>query len=493
MGTYPWVSSMRRRLSPHAATGFLILVACYGYFLPVIDNVNSSSRMNLVYAIADQGTIRIDDYHRNTIDKALFEGHYYTEKSIGPSIVALPTYIVFRTVSVLTGITERPEPAGDGWGYPRRYHAMALTLVTFVTVAIPSAAAAVVLYAFLRRRVSPQVAFLIMLAYGLGTIAFPYSSEFYSHQLAASSMFAAFFLLWRIVVEGARPAGAWLAGALMGLAVITEYVTVVLALLILAWVLFEGHGRSILARVIAAAIPWGLLLAGYNLAAFGTPLPVGYAYTVHFSDVHIQGFMGLTMPRWDRLYGITFSPYRGLFFLSPFLMLAGYGFYLMWRVHQHALVLLLAGITVSLLLYNASYVMWTGGVAVGARHLIPMLPFLCVPVAWAVQRMSSSRLWKPVAVALIVLSITMVWIHSISGWDFPPETVERPLTDYALPLLIKGDLALNLGVVLGLNGHASLIPLIAMVVGIAIVVPRLLARVEPHGGRSDRARASAAP
>lgn len=470
---------MRRRLSRYATTGFLILIVCYAYFLPRIENVNSTSRMNLVYAVADQGTIRIDDYHKNTVDKAFFDGHYYTEKSIGPSVVALPVYVAFRELAVRTGMADPPEIYTPAGGYTLRYHAMAVIVVAFLTVSIPSAVAATLLYAFVRRWVTPRVALVTMLAYGLATVAFTYSSQFYSHQMAASAMFAAFFILWRVVAEGARPAWAWLAGALTGFAVITEYVTVVFAALMLAWVLYERRSVSLAARAIGAAVPWGLLAAAYNVAAFRTPLPVGYSYTVHFADVHSQGFMGFTLPSWTALYGITFSPYRGLFFLSPFLLLAGYGFFLMWNAGQRWLAALLASMCAILLLYNASFVMWSGGFAVGPRHLIPMLPFLCVAVAWALQRATTSVTLKVGSAALIAVSVAAVWIQTLGGSDFPADTVTRPLTEYSLPHLLQGDLSLNVGMVLGLGGLASLIPWMVLVLTIAIMVPRVLPHVEP--------------
>jgi hypothetical protein len=75
---------------------FVVLLAIYGYFFPRLNNWESNSRMDLVYALGDEGTIRIDDYHLNTEDKAFFEGNYYTEKSVGPSLTALPFYMLFR-------------------------------------------------------------------------------------------------------------------------------------------------------------------------------------------------------------------------------------------------------------------------------------------------------------------------------------------------------------------------------------------------------------
>jgi hypothetical protein len=81
---------------------FLFLLTCSGYFFPRLSNWESNSRMDLVYALGDEGTIRIDDYHLNTEDKAFFDGHYYTEKSIGPSLTGLPIYMTF------TGLVRLP-------------------------------------------------------------------------------------------------------------------------------------------------------------------------------------------------------------------------------------------------------------------------------------------------------------------------------------------------------------------------------------------------
>jgi hypothetical protein len=492
---------MKRRLSPYAAAGFLVLIACYGYFLPRVDNPNTTSRMNLVYALADQGTVRIDDYHRNTRDKAYFGGHYYTEKSIGPSVIALPVYVVFRELVVASGLAERPETDGSGTGYSRYYHAMAVVFVTFVTVSIPSATAGLLLYLFVRRWVSPRVALLVMLSYGLATIAFPVSSQFFSHQLAASAMFAAFYILWRKVREGAKRPSAWLAGALMGFAVITEYIMAMVCLLIIACALHQRRifcARSILPRVVAAAVPWGLLMAGYNLIAFGTPLPAGYSYTVNYADVHAQGFLGLTLPSLHALYGITFSPYRGLFFLSPFLLLALPGLLLMWRSGERSLGLLVSANSATLILYNASYVVWWGGASIGPRHLVPMLPFLCIPVAWSLQYAASVSAVKIAAAVLIGTSVAMVWAQSLGGWLFPLSSIERPLTQYSLPALLEGELSPNLGMALGLDGHASLVPFALMVCLLALMMRWVFERPEvavegTHVPSRDKADRGASP
>ena len=205
---------------------FLFLLTCFGYFFPRLSNWESNSRMDLVYALGDEGTIRIDDYHLNTEDKAFFEGHYYTEKSIGPSLTALPFYVLFRALVRLPPLArlangettlgalpslERvyaehrlPKPGTPGAGHAPVYHAMALTFVTFFSVAIMSAILGVAVYMMAARLSSrPRNALVLALVFGLGTPAFAYSNELYQHQAGAFGAFVGFFLLWRVVKEGA--------------------------------------------------------------------------------------------------------------------------------------------------------------------------------------------------------------------------------------------------------------------------------------------------
>ena len=66
---------------------FAILLASYAYFWHGRD-WNSASRLMLTYALVDRGTIRIDGTEDQTHDIALREGHYYTDKTPGFSLLA---------------------------------------------------------------------------------------------------------------------------------------------------------------------------------------------------------------------------------------------------------------------------------------------------------------------------------------------------------------------------------------------------------------------
>jgi hypothetical protein len=161
-----------------------------------------------------------------------------------------------------------------------------------------------------------------------------------------------------------RP-GQWrlaLAGFLLGYAVITEYPAALIAgaILIYALLLLKDI-RSFVGILLGTCLPL-LLLMGYSWAIWGTPFTTGYAYSALFPEHFSSGILGVTYPRLEALGGLTFSPYRGLFFLSAFLLLSIPGFYFLWskpdRRKEFALILWGAA---SVLLFVSSIPQWDGG------------------------------------------------------------------------------------------------------------------------------------
>jgi hypothetical protein len=473
---------------------FLVVLVCSGYFFPRLSNWESNSRMDLVYALGDEGTVRIDGYHLNTEDKAHFRGHYYTEKSIGPSLTGLPFYEVFRALALLPPLRriangsstlgslpsleqvyaehQLPKPGTPGSGHPPIYHAMALTFTTFFSIALMSSMLAAVVY-LMAARLSrePRNALVVAFAFGLATPAFAYSNEFFQHQAGAFGAFVGFFLLWRVMKEGASKKYLWVVGVLFGYAAASEYVLAVILTGVVVWAVVRTRSLELLLRVAAGAAPWLVATGVYNVLAFGTPIPVGYRYSIF--GIPAGSLFGLVPPSWDSVVGITFSPYRGLFLLSPFLLLAPVGFYAMMRQDRtRELAIVLSTICVLIFAYNACYWVWDGGGAIGPRFLVPMLPFLVLPIATVLD--AAKRFWQWAAIwVLVLVSAAEVWIQFLAGNNFPPDTFRSPILDYALPLLGRGELRFNIGNVFGLSGFWALVPLVASVAIILIAVPRV--------------------
>ena len=76
---------------------FFILVGSFAFFWHSRD-WNSASRLMLTYALVDRGTIQLDGLEDQTGDKAMFQGHYYTDKLPGFPLLAAVPYAVAKAV-----------------------------------------------------------------------------------------------------------------------------------------------------------------------------------------------------------------------------------------------------------------------------------------------------------------------------------------------------------------------------------------------------------
>ncbi len=442
---------------------FLLVFLCYSYFFHFIgrESWNVSSRLNLTYALAEYGTFRIDPYHHNTGDKVFFRGHYYSDKAPGLSLLAVPGYLFFKRAGVES----------------ERYMRYWLTLLT---VGLPSALAAAVFYGLtgIFGDLSPRTRLAAALAYSLGTLAFPFSTVFYGHQAAAAFGLAAFFILARLR-RSPRPEPfplLFFSGFLAGYAFLADFPAGIIL------VLTAIYAASILRRrvgiffwLLGAALPIGFLLF-YNNACFGSPFTS--SYSLHQTYSHSAGFLGITLPRIEVLWGITFSPYRGLFFQSPVLLFALPGFYLFFRhpgTRTECLVCLLA--VLGFFFFNAGYEYWDGVGSTGARFMIPALPFLALALA------RPARKW-PLRFAVLAL-ISVVFMLVVAATEPRAEwRVKNPLFFFNFFLFLQGRLADNLGGLFGLKGWTSLLPL--LVAGAAVATA--LRRVAPalRGRETDR-------
>jgi Gpi18-like mannosyltransferase len=454
---------------------------CFSYFLPHWD-WNQNSRLDMTVAAVDHGTFAIDQYQGNTGDKDFFRGHYYSSKAPGQSLMAIPVYLGYETF--MNAIGEPPmDPPDD----------MAVKAVVIVATTTIPATLLLLLFFWFLGYLSSSVAnrALVTLALGLGTNIFSYSQQLFGHVPAAASLFAGFVLIY-ILAHPDRPRNAWtdrlmanpeltamLAGLALGMAILIEFPTAIIAFLIGLYALRRLPFRVVPYVAVGAAPPLMMLLA-YDYAVYGNPLTLGYASgaSVSYSSQAQQGFAGIVWPpKWDAIDGMSFDPYRGLFFLSPFLLLAFPGLRF-WRERGDRQWPLFLAIPVVFFFLMTMFVSWWGGLTVGPRYLIPMIPFLAVPCIFALDRVSTLAgrdVVRNLVYVLIGISIANTWIQTIAGTSilFPPENNHDPLFTASLPALARGEIYLNHGMDLGLTGPGSLIPLFLLLVlwSAAVFVP----------------------
>jgi len=472
---------------------FLILLACYVYTFPRWADWNQNSRLNLTMAIVDRGVLYIDDYylgHTQTGDYAEYDGHVYSDKAPGTALLGVPFYWAFRTATGgeafhwLAGRLQGSDALGatlteGGTGVlpGKVYAAMALATVTLGVVAIPAALLGVLLYRF-SRLVTPAALPRAgaTLLYGLATSAYPYAGSFYGHQMVAATLFAAFALTHRIASGRGGALSTLGVGLLLGWAVISEYPAALIAGAIAVYLIARIPRKAHLGWAVAGATLPGALWMAHNLAIYGRPITFGYSYSTLYMDKHNVGFLSLSYPTIGALWAITFGSFRGLFYLSPVLLLALPGFAILARRREiRPEVLVCAWAIVAFLAFNASSVMWEGGFAVGPRYLVPMLPFLVPPLVAAIEYLGRHVAGRALTAVLAAWSFLAVWAETHGGQSFPDWTPD-PLFRYSLVRLWQGDVARNAGMLLGLSGLASLIPL-ALVIGVLLAaLIRLIGR-----------------
>lgn len=430
---------------------FLLVFGVYAYFYQA-GGWNQNSRFDLTRAIVEQGTLAIDAFHENTGDKAQRGGHWFSDKAPGLSWLAVPTYAVVHRL--------RPGAVVAG-SY----------LATLFALGLPSALAALQLYA-LGKGLGGSSTWSagIIVAYALGTLALPYSTIFYGHQLAAALGVGAFALVWR----RRWPA---LAGLLVGLAVCVDYTSVVLLIVVVGSAVVRLGGRGT-AWLLAGGTPAAIALGAYHASAFGHPLALPYNFVLQ--EHRLSGwFMGIGPPDPHVALALLFGSYRGLFHGAPWLVAGLPGFVVLYRRGHRAEAVACATVFVSYLLLNAGLVDWGGGWAMGPRYLIPAIPFLAIGamglvLAWPAGSPARRRL-AYVGAGTAAFSGAMMLVGTAVRPDVPL-TVERPFRDFLIPSFLHGRLARsnhpidgegisgrraawNLGHKAGLDRLATLVPL----------------------------------
>ncbi len=462
---------------------FCLLLACFAYTFPRWADPNQNSRLDMVIAVVEDGTFQIDRYVANTVDYARVGGHYYSDKAPGAAFLGIGVYAVLDRVldlPVIAPLTERLETnaafvstlRADGSGIfaEKVRFAAAQVALSFILAALPTAGIGVLLDRTLTQfGAPPRLALAAALGYGLLTPAFAYANAFYGHQLSAALLLLAFYLM-RPGTGAAGRGRLALMGLLLAYSVITEYPAILIAGLLSGYLLHRllREGRAwasgwFALGAVAVAIPW----LAYNTAVFGAPLALGYSNSELWLTEHGRGFMSLSWPSLEALWGITFSPFRGLFVLSPVLLLAGPGLWCWWRARRgRAEFWVVLSSLLAFLVFNASSGMWWGGFAVGPRYLLPALPFAALAWAFAAHHWRRPWFWALTA-GLAAWSFIATWGLALAGQAFPPDSLRNPLVEYAWPNWVAGNIARNFGTVLGLPGLLSLLPLLALVLALA--------------------------
>jgi hypothetical protein len=431
------------------------------------------------------GTPTIDAYHWETRDESYYRGHYYSVKAPGLSFLTLPLYKGLDAVD-FQALSGRAARTADRHGAGRWVQAGFVvglygndkertlrtrktinesTVVVWALGLLGVLAPAMTLLLLVRwcaERVEPGTGTAVAIVLGMGTLILPFATLFFGHVLAAFLGFAAFAVLWKEREGPSQLLLVALAGLIAGLAVTTEYPLAIAGAIVGLYAISRGpavkRGLVYGAGVIVGVLP----VLAYNLWAFDSITHFSYENAVSYQGdsghdvigLNDEGFFGIGVPDPHVALKLLFSA-KGLLTLSPVLALGAVGAVLLYRRGRRAEALVLGGVPLAYLVYNSGYWLPFGGGSPGARFLIPMLPFLAVPLAVAFRRFPLTFIGLAIPSVLLSIAATitlpMLGNEDIGAWT---HLIRAGVFEHTIVTVFGGD-----------NSWPAILPVLLALVG----------------------------
>ena len=300
-------------------------------------------------------------------DVAEKDGRVYSNKAPGAALVALPGYLAARPFAGPPSATSlRPT----------------LTLMRLAAATLPALLLALVVEgAALRLGAAVVRARFTAAVLLFATPLFAYGLLLFSHALVAACLFGAWAAFF-VTGSGGRARRDVFGGALLGLAVLSEYPAAIPAA-VLVLCAAAVSPRRVFAIAAGAAPPAAILLV-YDAICFGGPfaLSSGFERAVAFRGLAASGVFGIGLPSPALFVRLLLDPSKGLLVFVPLLALWPWAFPAARGRLSRPGGLALLLVPLSLLVLYAGYPNWHGGFTVGPRYLVAALPFLVFPFAF---------------------------------------------------------------------------------------------------------------
>jgi hypothetical protein len=392
---------------------FLVVLLLSSWHLDNALGDNTASRAAMVTAIVKDGTLCIDPYKGLTNDKALVNGHYFSEKAPLPALLVVPFYWAASATGLM--------PDGAVGELPKGL----VPLSGFVCGSVPFAVLVLLVYRRMRDNgsfPSPMTAATIAF---FGSFLFVYSGTFFGHLPAALFTVLAWFSRER---QKPLASAAWISAA-----VLCEYSLIVFPLIWLAQDAVRSRWSLVL-RMCIGGLPGVLLLLVLNDAITGDPFTLPYARVAGYGEE--RGLLGIIAPSWGAVIGLLWGPYRGMFWYAPLTLLAiialirGKRDIKQWMMHP------LVVPSVLLFLMISAHTMWWGGWAFGPRHITVIAVLLLVAGLPKIPDAAWAR-WSFALLGTLGLLLAIAAKNTVRG--ALPSDVAEPLGTILLPALRAGN------------------------------------------------------
>jgi hypothetical protein len=339
------------------------------------------------------------------IDTVYFNGHFYSALAPGLGFLSVPLTWIGRMLDhfferkLIKALFAKPGLSG---------------FFATITVTLSSAVATIIFYELLTilkidQRKAERIALLLMFS----TFLWPYSVNLAHHVPAMLFGLLAVYCAIRGVNTGFKLLLV-ITGFFLGLASVTEYAAG-LFLFPLIWYYWKKRQNPLL---LCGALIGPFLIGLYNYACFNSPFII--AEQLKYSDISLIN--RFSTPIWLGLFGLLFSPARGLIFYAPIVILGLFGVKSLYKQWRDEAVLFLLLILSILFLYSCWHD-WGGGLSYGPRFLVIILPYFVLPLAFSNLKVNFFTKWLFLILCVTGFFINLVPILTVSVFTTPYEDI----------------------------------------------------------------------
>ena len=342
------------------------------------------------------------------------------------AVLALPHHLAGRGLAALMGIPRAARGEGSAWVF----------FVSGITMLASATAAALAVVGFHCATIAlgthARTALLLSMLLGGATVLWPYGTSLFSEAfVAACFIWAAAFLI--DARKAVRPAPRIaIAAALIVVAGLTKFPSLVVAPAFVAAILAERSVASARRRQIASVVAGAILVAaalhfGWNAYRFGLPFEFGYDWTRGILVMPPRLFAIDEMPRGVAV--LLLAPGKSLLVWAPMLVMSLVNAGATWRRDRALAIGLLTALVFGLLVYGG-HLFPEGGFAHGPRHLVPIVPLLALAAAGPASRAHSTPLLSACAVVGVLMALPATAVSYIEDQGFRFNLAGQPVPGY---------------------------------------------------------------
>lgn len=419
------------------------------FYIDLWRNDNTTSRVLPIAVFLEQGNFEIDKYQQFTGDKSYVAPHYYTDKAPLPALITLPFSVLLKKLNIIT-------PIKESYYTPSLY-----ALGGFVCGSLVLAVIVLITLKMLVKKkmvtLNPIHTVIWATLPFYSSFLFVYSGTFFGHLFAGGLLLASYVFI--------EKRAYFLSGIFIGLSFLSDYPIALIGLIWGLQIVVQKQWKGAFNFALGVLPSIGFILF-YNYYFTGNAFTMLYKFVSQDYAFMKEGY-GFALPKPEALWGLLISPYRGVLFYAPILLLFAFLAF-KWPTKETIRSLTtnyLFFSSILFVLFISSYQMWWGGWCWGPRHLTTITVLWLFAGIKAFHHRKES-IWM--AYGLFVIGFIINFLAKSTIVYSAPSDIKFPLLETVMPNLLNDNFNPNNIASLALGASPRLAAILFVLLFVAI-------------------------